>query len=285
MHTHTYLVTFQTTIMNAYECTFCAKKYVRKHAFDKHYLLCKNLSYARTRQDIQPVSTDTTDTTEFEKEVEVPSPLHMYQLLLTVLKRQDDIIQDINKLKRGQDVQMKKLDIVIWLQQTRSLKTTFLSWIDECIDKCISMDKASIILEHIFEEKNIQVGVSDIFTHIFEGQQMSKIPVQCFTHKNELYIHEYFDHVDDKNWMICTNEHLKLCLKKIHTCIIRWFLQWSDQQQNKIMCDLHFYEQIYVPRQNIITNGAIPMTFAKDKIYQLIVQNSNTIVAYTPNTE
>ena len=270
--------------MNAYECTFCAKKYVRKHSFDKHYLLCKNLSYARTRQDIQPVSTDTIDTTEFEKEVEIPSPLHMYQLLLTVLKRQDEIIQDIKKLKQGQDVQMKKLDVVVWLQQTCTLQNTFLSWIDECIAS-ISTDTASLILDNIFEEKNIQVGVGDIFVRIFDGQHHSKIPVQCFTHKNELYIHEYMDHADDKTWMICNNEQLKLCLKKIHTCIIRWFLHWSDQQKDTIMSDLRFYEQIYVPRQNIITKDAVSMTFIKDKIYHLIVQNSNTIVAYTSNTE
>lgn len=270
--------------MNAYECTFCAKKYVRKYAFDKHYLLCKNLSYARTRQDIQPISTDTTDTTEFEKEVDVPSPLHMYQLLLTVLKRQDDIIQDINKLKRGQDVQMKKLDIVVWLQQSCTIQNTFLSWIDKSI-ACISNDEASLILEHIFEEKNIQVGIGDILVRIVEGQHIGKLPVQCFTHKNELYIHEFLDHKEETNWMICTNEHLKLCLKKMHTCIIRWFLRWSDQQQNKIMADLRFYENIYVPRQNLITNSTIPMTFAKDKLYHLIVQNSNTIVAYTPGVE
>lgn len=269
--------------MNAYECTYCAKKYVRKHSFDKHYLLCKNLSYVRTRQDIQPVSTDATDTTDFEKEIEIPSPLHMYQLLLTVLKRQDGIIQDIKKLKQGQDVQMKKLDIVVWLQQTCTLQHTFLSWIDECIAR-ISADEASLVLDNIFEEKNIQVGVGDIFVRIFGQQQRNKIPVQCFTHKNELYIYECLDNSEDETWMICTNEQLKLLLKKIHNCIIRWFLHWSDQQQNIIMSDLRFYEQVYVPRQNIITSNNVSMTFIKDKIYHLIVQNSNTIVAYTPST-
>lgn len=266
--------------MNAYECTFCAKKYVRKYAFDKHYLLCKNLSYARTRHDIQPIADNTPNSTDFEKEVDIPSPLHMYQLLLTVLKRQDDIIQDINKLKRGQDIQMKKLDVVVWLQQTCPLQDTFISWIDQSIATLGLKDNS--ILEHIFEEKNIHVGITDIFIRIFEGKDKSKLPLQCFTHKHELYIHEHLDHTGNKDWMISTHEHLKLCLKKIHNHIIRWFLYWSDQQQNKMMTDLRFYEQIYIPRQNMITNCTVPISFIKDKLYNFCVQNSNTIVAYTP---
>ena len=93
--------------MNSHQCTFCGKTYVRKHAFDRHYILCKNMSYARTRLDISHESDDLHEP-EFEKEVDVPSPMNMYKLILLILQRQDKIIQDIQQLKKGQQIQLRK---------------------------------------------------------------------------------------------------------------------------------------------------------------------------------
>ena len=272
----------------AYQCTYCGKKYVRKHAFDRHYLLCKNISYARTRNDIS-YEPDNLDEPAFEKEIDVPSPINMYKLILTILQRQDKIIQDIEQLKKGQQIQMKKIDTVSWLKYNMNLNTTFSHWIDSKLQTL----NGDTILEAIFTNKQLKSGVTEMFHVMF--QKDKEQPIQAFNHKQEIYVREYFDNhnnndndnndndnTDNADWIIWTNECVKLFIKRIHNYIIKEFLRWSDTQKHTFSTDLRYYETIFVPRQNLIITDTIPVSFVHDKIYNIIVQNSDKIVAYSP---
>jgi hypothetical protein len=262
--------------MESYQCTFCEKKYVRKHAFDRHYLLCKNVSYTRTRRDISYEADDLTDS-DFEKEIDVPSPTNMYKLILTILQRQDKIIQDIQQLKKGQQLQLKKIDTVSWLKHNMNPNTTFLRW----TDSKLGILEGCHILETIFTNKQLKSGVTEMFHLMF--QKNNQQPIQSFNHKQEIYIYDYFDN-DNENadWIIWTNERVKLFIKRIHNYIIREFLRWSDTQKHIFTTDLQYYETVFVPRQNLIITDTIPISFVHDKIYNIIVQNSDKIVAYAP---
>lgn len=264
----------------AYQCTFCGKNYVRKGAFDRHYLLCKNISYARTRNDI---SCESDNLDAFEKEIEVPSPTNMYKLILTILQRQDKMIQDIEQLKKGQQIQLRKIDTVSWLKHNMNPNTTFLHWIDSKLQTL----NGDTILEAIFTNKQLKSGVTEMFHSMFQKDKdkEKQQPIQAFNHKQEIYIREHFENEHEHehaDWMIWTNECVKLFIKRIHNYIIKEFLRWSDTQKHTFSTDLHHYETIFVPRQNLIITDTIPVSFVHDKIYNMIVQNSDKIVAYSP---
>lgn len=262
----------------SFQCTFCSKKYVRKHAFDRHYLLCKNIHYTRTRKDIDYDPTDCMTDSDFEKEIDLPSPVQIYKLILTVLKRQERIIQDIDRLKKGQHLHFQKLDVVQWLEHNRNPYIAFTHWVE---NKLLQVDKKEI-LNTIFEENNIQKGFVCILHDLFKNMDMTNCPIQSFSHKQDIYVYNTLsnDTTSLPEWIIWSNEHIQQYIQLLHNFIIRCFLDWSQQQQSRINQDMHFYECIYVSRQNLIVNAKIATSFMKEKVYDTIVQNSKTITAY-----
>lgn len=262
----------------SFQCTFCSKKYVRKHAFDRHYLLCKNIHYTRTRNDIEYDPSDCMKDTDFEKDIDLPSPVQIYKLILTVLKRQEKIIQDMNQLKKGQQLHFQKLDIVQWLEYNRSPCTTFTHWIEE---KLLQVDKKEL-LDIIFEEKSVQKGFSYILCNIFENIGVTNCPIQAFGHKQDIYVYNTLSEYTtcQHGWIMWSNEHVQQYIQLLHNFIIRCFLDWSRIQQSRIKQDMHFYDRIYVSRQNLIINAKVTVSFVKETIYGKIAQNSKTITAY-----
>ena len=297
-----------------WSCNICNKKYIRKNAFDKHYLLCKFENDNKIIKSSELKLLDSNlDTCDFNI-----SNQKLYLLILDLSNKYNKLQTDYDELKKYLVQKKKKLNIIEYLNDNCIIDyITFDDLINNIIfdkldsnnniDLTNSRDYNNIYLNYIFENNFINGIVKIICELIISLREKKKIGVKVFDQKDEMYIYinktsefnqildeDMCENIDvdknaneesDKKWIIIDYANFKKFIIKIHKKLINLFSIWQKSVEYKIK-DEHF-NNIYIENMKKIlgqskvgcgSHGDIYLTI-KHKLQKTLSENIKNIIS------
>lgn len=193
-------------------CRFCGRAYMKKTNLDRHIQVCEILHESKKK-------------TYVEEEEEIPSPKKMYQIMLEMAQKYNQLEEKVHELSKWVSKKKKKINAIEWLNEHivpeivyDQLIETILIHKEEDIDylfKCSFVDT----LNHIFTR--------NIYTQLCEN----KYPIIAFIQKsNVFYIYEN----EEEKWVEMTKEKLVKFLNRVHAKLHRVFLEWKKEHRSMI---------------------------------------------------
>lgn len=267
-----------TTREKIWSCDICNKKYVRKNAFDRHYLLCKfendNKIIKSNEFKLLDSSLNTCDTNLKSLDFNI-SNKKLYLLIIDLSNKYNKLQTDYDELKKYVVQKKKKLNIIEYLNENCIIDyITFDDLINNIIfneldsnnvDLTNGRDYNNMYLNYIFENNFINGIIKIISQIIINQREKKKIGVKVFDQKDEMYIcidktSEFNQNLDedmnnntnicgnindcDKKWIIIDYINFKKFIIKIHKKLINLFTIWQNSVKYKIK-DEHF-NNIYI---------------------------------------
>lgn len=297
-----------------WSCNICNKKYIRKNAFDKHYLLCKLENDNKIIKSSELKSLDSNlDTCNFNI-----SNQKLYLLIIDLSNKYNKLQTDYDELKKYVVQKKKKLNIIEYLNENCIIDyITFDDLINNIIfnkldnnnivltnnrdknnvDLTNGRDYNNIYLNYVFENNFINGIVKIICELIISLREKKKIGVKVFHQKDEMYIYidktsefnqildEECDKEFDKKWIIIDYANFKKFIIKIHKKLINLFSIWQKSVEYKIK-DEHF-NNIYIENMKKIlgqskvgcgSHGDIYLTI-KHKLQKALSENIKNIIS------
>lgn len=229
----------QTKLNPKYKCEFCLNNYNLKENLNKHRVTCELLHNMRTHN-----SDEYTELTE-----QVPDNRTMFHLLKQALLKCDKLERELKNLKGNMNNKHKK-QIYDYLATITNTNIFFEDWYLQW--KIERQHLHSVFEETLFE------GFKEILKKkLVKGE----IPVMAFTNKpNVLYVYKKpivekeeisekeetpeksekternFQEISEKNgWSIMSNEDITHMLQHFNRELIKEFLQWQRENEEKIM--------------------------------------------------
>ncbi len=274
-----------TTVENFWTCQICSKKYIRKCAFDKHYLLC------RFESEKQLVTNYKVPNISNEK---------LYLLLVDLSNKYDKLQEDYNELKKYVTIKKKNINILehLNLNYTDDYFIDFKKFIEIISEKIVNnscyekvtksgeeRDFSNCYLNYIFDLNFIN-GMVKILTELIICEREKKnIPIKAFQQKDELYILVYQDN-GEKKWIIIDYNNFKEFIVIIHKKIINLFSKWQKSINYKIN-DEHF-NKIYIDNMKKMLgqskvgcgpHGDVYLTI-KNKLLKNICENFKNLISF-----
>lgn len=201
-----------------YKCSFCMNSYNIKENYSRHVVTCELLYNMRT---------STAD--EFNEMVEqVPDNKVMFYLLKQTLLKCEKLEKDVSSLRTQLNNKQKK-------QITEYLDSISKPVLYEDWYPTLKIERQQ--LYSVFEGSLV-----DGFKEILCKKIKEEIPIMGFTNKpNVLYVYK-IDNVSQENgdssvpkWSIMTNDDLSKLLHHLNRELIKEFLQWQRENDDKIL--------------------------------------------------
>lgn len=198
-------------------CKYCFREYRRKTYFDRHILVCEIVSKK---------------TIEKEEEADTPSVRKLYEIILELAKKNNELEKKVNQLSKWVDVKKKKINIIEWLETNFTPNITFRLFVKNISE---TIDRKQ--LEKIFEYGHIQ-GLSRIIYSLIDNYKDDNVPLKAFEQKdNYLYIYDYDESENKNKWNIMYQGVFNKFISDISKLIMKEFNDWKDENTHKIMND------------------------------------------------
>lgn len=204
-----------------YRCSFCMNSYNIKENYSRHVVTCELLYNMRT---------STTD--EYNEMTEqIPDNRVLFYLLKQTLLKCEKLEKDVSSLKTQLNNKQKK-------QITEYL---------DCVKKPMAYDDwyQTLKVERQQLYSVFEGSLADGFKEILCKKIKDEIPIMGFTNKpNVLYVyknenasHPNKDDVSENisKWTIMTNEDMSKLLHHLNRELIKEFLQWQRENDDKIL--------------------------------------------------
>jgi len=187
-----------------FKCHKCNKIYKREKPFIRHEGSCQKKS-KNTR----------------------PSLDQMWYIILKQQKQLAEQKEDIEKLKKIVNKDVKTIDMNDWLNDNVSRNINYSIWINRHIS--ITASNMKYIMRYTFSD-----AIPILLKHI---QEMDKeiIPIFSFNHKKTLYIYE-------NQWIEATTEHIKMLLDEINLQLLRHNIEYEKTIDEKTLCSIKHLE-------------------------------------------
>ncbi len=285
-----------------WKCNICSKQYIRKDAFDKHYLLC-NFNFEKSRSELTYNGENLTAPNISNEKI--------YLLLIDLSNKYNKLQSDYDELKKFVITKRKKINILDFLNENciTYASIDFDSYIDYILSNIMicgsylkgERDYYNEYLNLIFENDFIN-GIVRILSKIIINERDKKIlPIKVFEQKDEIFIlkkkfiYNNNDNNDDNNncllnegelkWETINYENFKNLIQKIHKKIINLFTIWQESMKYKMKDDK--FNDIYLSNMKKMlgqskigcgTHGDIYLTI-KTKLQKAIGENFKNIVS------
>jgi len=157
-----------------------------------------------------------------------PSLDQMWYIILKQQKQLAEQKEDIEKLKKIVNKDVKTIDMNDWLNTNVSRNINYSTWIKRHIS--ITASNMQYIMRNTFSD-----SISVLLKHI---QSMDKeiIPIFCFNHvKKTIYIYE-------NQWIKATTEHIKMLLDEINLQLLRHNIEYEKTLDENTLCSIKHLE-------------------------------------------
>jgi|TARA_B110000261_G_scaffold148305_1_gene173965 hypothetical protein len=188
-----------------FKCHKCNKIYKREKPFIRHEGSCQQ----------KPKNTR-------------PSLDQMWYIILKQQKQLAQQKEDIEKLKKIVNKDVKTIDMNDWLNTNVSRNINYSTWIKRHIS--ITASNMKYIMRNTFSD-----SISVLLKHI---QSMDKeiIPIFCFNHvKKTIYIYE-------NQWIKATADHIKMLLDEINLQLLRHNIEYEKTLDENTLCSIKHLE-------------------------------------------
>lgn len=282
-----------------WECNICSKQYIRKDAFDKHYLLC-NFNFEKSRSELRYNGENLTAPNISNEKI--------YLLLIDLSNKYNKLQADYDELKKFVITKRKKINIVDYLNNNCITcgSIDFDNYIEYIISEIMihgvynngQKDYDNEYLNLIFENDFINGMVRILSKIIINEREKKLLPIKVFQQKDEIYVLRQGndesqdkdrgrdeDKIEEMYWETMKYEDFKLFIKKIHKKIINLFAIWQKSVEYK-MKDEKFNEIYLANMKKMLgqskvgcgTHGDIYLTI-KNKLQKSISENFKNVVS------
>ena len=104
--------------MTEYKCLYCPKTYKQKHNYNRHVSVCKFLKSSEKEQQ---------DDLELHSE-KTPTLFELFQIVKEISVENDELKKRVQKLEGKQNREVKKINIIQWLENQKPC-ITFEKWL------------------------------------------------------------------------------------------------------------------------------------------------------------
>ena len=286
-----------------WECNICSKQYIRKDAFDKHYLLC-NFNFEKSRSELKYNGENLTAPNISNEKI--------YLLLVDLSNKYNKLQADYDELKKFVITKRKKINIIDYLNNNCITcgSIDFDNYIEYIISEIMihgvynngQKDYDNEYLNLIFENDFINGMVRILSKIIINEREKKLLPIKVFQQKDEIYVlkqgrgegqgqGEGRDRGRDEGeigemyWETMKYEDFKLFIQKIHKKIINLFTIWQKSVEYKMKDEK--FNDIYLANMKKMlgqskvgcgTHGDIYLTI-KNKLQKSISENFKNVVS------
>jgi hypothetical protein len=222
---------FNNIISNQTEfgCSYCGKNYKTRIYLNKHKVLCETLTRAKNKNKIS--------TPEFTDIEPLPSQTQMYKIILDLSLKCNRLEEKVNDMQIWMDKKKKKINIIDWLRNYKHIpKQTFLQFqesiqiLPEEVELILNQSYLQVfqnIINRIFQSsKEDGYLIYPIFHHLDK-------PTTIFIY-NDIYYENNQNQFNNVKWVEANKEQILGFFKNIHFIFGRAFIQWKQNNQEKI---------------------------------------------------
>ena len=277
-----------------WECNICSKQYIRKDAFDKHYLLC-NFNFEKSRSELKYNGENLTAPNISNEKI--------YLLLVDLSNKYNKLQADYDELKKFVITKRKKINIVDYLNNNCITcgSIDFDSYIEYIISEIMihgvynngQKDYDNEYLNLIFENDFINGMVRILSKIIINEREKKLLPIKVFQQKDEIYVLRQGNDEsqgegegeDEMYWETMKYDDFKLFIQKIHKKIINLFTIWQKSLEYKMKDEK--FNDIYLANMKKMlgqskvgcgSHGDIYLTI-KNKLQKSISENFKNVVS------
>lgn len=268
----------RTIKVTKYRCSSCLKNYESKIFYERHRISCELISRTTKERNL-----------DLERQQDIPNNEQMFELIKTLLLEQSKMKKEIEKLKRFNNTQTKKIDVFEYLNNKIKPIQTYSQWIK-------SLKFTNDDLDILLEESYLS-SMNKYFENLFGNidEEDTKLPIRAFTEKqNILYIYDVDN--DDNNkikedddeehdkqpklkWIKLNDDHWKVLMKQVSKLVFDKFKEWQDKNEDRFD-EESFSLKYHMNVKKIMSNIGLPMTSLQKKIWNLIKLDFKNIVTY-----
>ena len=245
-----------------FECDFCEKQYKLKSRFEKHILMCNITSKSVNERKKENELIDKT-----------PSIQQLYEIIKQLAQKNDILERKVEKLSVWVNNNKKKINVVDWMNENRSIKITFENWLNSLE---ITKEDMELVFNYNFVE-----GIRFIIQRIIPdvGDTQGEIPVKAFDQKEGII---YIFNGAETGWGIMPPEIFERFFMRIAKGLLNQLKYWQDLNRHRI-CDNGFTE-IYIDNVKKITGGDLTKeqqyTKVKRMLYNHVKINLKNVIQY-----
>ena len=246
-----------------FQCVYCNKIYIRKHAYNNHLTKCK---FYKSRSNIIIKEEPDKNNLNIDNST-------IFKLLIDLTNKYEKLESDYNELKKFVETNKKKVDILTYLNNNFNFNHfDFHDFINS-----ISIEKKE--LEFIFQKDYVDGIVNIILNKIEELDNNIQLPLKGFSTKEGIL---YIYLKSNNGWLQLTNEELNKTIKYFNKNILNEFRVWKNEMQTKMNED--DYSEICILNMKKVLGGNFhnknPNILIKNKLYKNIKTNVKSISSY-----
>ncbi len=227
-----------------FQCLYCNKKYKNETCYNKHFNICRFLNNDSLNHDL-------------EERDDIPNKSEMWQIILHQNNRLIKLEKELDKLKRYDYYQKKKISIIDYLNSKYKPNFSYEEW-EENIT--ITQNDLNYIFEHgsikgtvlllkNYSLKSLGLRVDSEADLIFDSVSDCKIIPIVSTNQTlgKLYIYS------NNCWVAMNQVQFKKMLQIVNKKVFMEFKTWCIETEKKMSKDK--YSELYIKNVEKLISG------------------------------
>lgn len=244
--------------MSNYHCKTCGRKYVRKVYLDRHEAGCSLMR--KTKEERHA---------EIEKNSDTPSMPKMYDMLLALAKRNQELEAKVDELSKWAALKKKRLHIVEWLNEHYASVITF----DRHMSAChVTPSDYDSVTKFDYVE-----GVSAILRRWFPVDEESSLPIKSFDQKDSTFFIK-----TDEGWRSLETRELSGIISDIGRRVMNHFVSWQESNKHRMTTDEYASEYTTKLQKSLGTNFTQEqiITRLRRSLYKYLKMNLKSVYQF-----
>jgi len=235
------------TLIPAFKCKICNKKYYREISYNKHLLICNNAD------NLTPLLDSIINTTITEKTDVLP----LRDIVMELVKSNNKLRKDVEKLKRYVQLTNNKINILELLNepetqqqlssqtQTQPLTHPLTQPLTHPLTQIPTQNYKEYMSNLVIKRKHLEIvfnsdlinGIQEIIENYIKEQttinNIEILPFKSFDQKNDkIYVYN-----ENNKWDILSSEDFNKMISIISKQILTEFNKWKDENEDKLYTD------------------------------------------------
>ena len=219
-----------------YHCSTCNKTFKHASVFRRHRNICEILKLSKYQREIK-----------LEETADIPSREELWDVVKTLVERQETLLKEIDSLKNWVKTRKKKISIIDWLNENIEPNINYDEWLE-------NIDPKSEDLYKIFNHGFV-LGFMEILKNELSLDDEHSLPIRAFEQKTNVLF------VFNKNkWSAFTLEDFQKMICNIHQKLMKHFQKWTEKNKN----------QAYNSNNDTYQNNVIEIMGGKQPFHEAI---------------
>jgi hypothetical protein len=229
-----------------YYCEHCKNTFGLKYNYDRHVSVCQ--FFKKNNREQTEIMDHVSDT--------IPSYRELFHLVKDLNRRLEIVEKENSTLRRHQQIQTRKINILNRLNAMEKPQMTFLKWVKEKVLATIVQS-----LETVFQE-DLFVGIQSLLDQALSTTPFTEIPIKSFEPKMNFYV--FVENTDSsmnetkKEWILLTTNQLDGLWRKIcQQFLVDFDLFWVQPNRDKIDKQEEWKDRYVLYYKKILGNDKI----------------------------